>query len=140
VRALVQRVSSASVSVDGETGAAIGRGLLVLRGVRRGDDRAAAERVVRKLLALRVFEDGDGRMNLSAADAGAAFLCVSNFTLYGDVRKGNRPSFVEAAPPEEAEPLYEAVRDGLGASGGRFGARMAVELVNDGPVTLVVES
>jgi D-tyrosyl-tRNA(Tyr) deacylase len=140
VRALVQRVSSASVSVDGETVAAIGPGLLVLLGVRRGDDRAAAERVVRKLLALRVFEDGDGRMNLSAAGAGAAFLCVSNFTLYGDVRKGNRPSFVEAAPPEEAEPLYEAVRDGLGASGGRFGARMAVELVNDGPVTLVVES
>jgi D-tyrosyl-tRNA(Tyr) deacylase len=140
VRALVQRVSSASVVVDGETLAAIGPGLLVLLGVRRGDDREAAERIVRKLLALRVFEDGDGRMNLSAADAAAEFLCVSNFTLYGDARRGNRPSFVDAAAPEEAEPLYEAVRDGLGARGGRFGARMAVELVNDGPVTLLVES
>jgi D-tyrosyl-tRNA(Tyr) deacylase len=140
VRALVQRVSSASVVVDGETLAAIGPGLLVLLGVRRGDDREAAERIVRKLLALRVFEDDDGRMNLSAADAAAEFLCVSNFTLYGDARRGNRPSFVDAAAPEEAEPLYEAVRDGLGARGGRFGARMAVELVNDGPVTLLVES
>jgi D-aminoacyl-tRNA deacylase len=140
MRAVVQRVSSASVAVDGEVVAAIGPGLLVLLGVRRGDDRDAAERLVRKLLALRVFEDDRGRMNVSAADAGAEFLCVSNFTLYGDVRKGNRPSFVDAAPPEDAEPLYELVRDGLGARGGRFGARMAVELVNDGPVTLIVES
>jgi D-tyrosyl-tRNA(Tyr) deacylase len=140
MRAVVQRVSSASVTVEGETVAAIGRGLVVLLGVRRGDDRACAERLVRKLHALRVFEDDAGRMNLAAADAGAEFLCVSNFTLYGDARKGNRPSFVEAAPPEEAEPLYELVRDGLGAQGGRFGARMAVELVNDGPVTLVLES
>ena len=136
----MQRVSSASVSVDGETVAEIGPGLLVLLGVRRGDDRDAAERIVRKLLALRVFEDGDGKMNLAAADAGAEFLCVSNFTLYGDTRKGNRPSFVDAAPPEDAEPLYELVRDGLGARGGRFGARMSVALVNDGPVTLLVES
>ena len=140
MRALVQRVSSASVAIDGETVAAIGPGLLVLLGVRSGDDRAAAERIVRKLLALRVFEDGDGRMNLSVAQAGGELLCVSNFTLYGDARKGNRPSFVEAAPPDEAEPLYELVRDGLGAQGGRFGARMSVELVNDGPVTLLVES
>jgi D-tyrosyl-tRNA(Tyr) deacylase len=135
----VQRVSSASVSVDGEVVGSIGPGLVVLLGVRSGDDEAAAERIVRKLLALRVFEDADGRMNVSAADAGAEFLCVSNFTLYGDVRKGNRPSFIDAAPPEEAEPLYERVREGLGAQGGRFGARMAVELVNDGPVTLLVE-
>jgi D-tyrosyl-tRNA(Tyr) deacylase len=140
MRALVQRVSSASVAIDDETVAAIGPGLVVLLGVRRGDDRAAAERIVRKLLALRVFEDGAGRMNLAARDVGAEFLCVSNFTLYGDARKGNRPSFVEAAPPEDAEPLYELVRDGLGAAGGRFGARMAVALVNDGPVTLLVES
>jgi D-aminoacyl-tRNA deacylase len=140
VRALVQRVSSASVAIDGETVATIGPGLLVLLGVRRGDDRAAAERIVRKLLALRVFEDGDGRMNLSVAQAGGELLCVSNFTLYGDARKGNRPSFVDAAPPDEAEPLYELVRDGLGARGGRFGARMSVQLVNDGPVTLLVES
>jgi D-tyrosyl-tRNA(Tyr) deacylase len=140
VRALVQRVSSASVAVDGETVAQIGTGLLVLLGIARDDDRAAADRIVRKLLALRVFEDGGGRLNLAAADAGGEFLCVSNFTLYGDVSKGNRPSFVQAAPPEQAEPLYEAVREGLGASGGRFGARMAVRLVNDGPVTLLVES
>ncbi|TML35028.1 MAG: D-tyrosyl-tRNA(Tyr) deacylase [Actinobacteria bacterium] len=140
MRALVQRVSRASVTVDGGEVSSIGRGLVVLLGVHRDDDRESAERTVRKLLALRVFEDGDGKMNLAAADVGAAFLCVSNFTLYGDTRKGNRPSFVEAAPPEVAEPLYEAVREGLGAAGGRFGARMAVELVNDGPVTLLVEA
>jgi D-aminoacyl-tRNA deacylase len=139
LRALVQRVRSASVTADGGEVASIGPGLLVLLGVRRGDDRDSAERVVRKLLALRVFEDGDGKMNLAAADAGAEFLCVSNFTLYGETRRGNRPSFVDAAPPEEAEPLYELVREGLGAQGGRFGARMAVELVNDGPVALLVE-
>ena len=136
----MQRVSSASVAVDGEVVGAIGPGLVVLLGVRNGDDEAAAERIVRKLLALRVFEDGDGRMNISAADAGAEFLCVSNFTLYGDVRRGNRPSFVDAAPPEDAEPLYERVRAGLGARGGRFGARMSVQLVNHGPVTLLLES
>ena len=140
MRALVQRVSRASVTVDGGEVSSIGRGLVVLLGVHRDDDRESAERTVRKLLALRVFEDGDGKMNLAAADVGAEFLCVSNFTLYGDTRKGNRPSFVEAAPPEVAEPLYEAVREGLGAAGGRFGARMAVELVNDGPVTLLVEA
>ena len=139
MRALVQRVSSASVTVDGEAVAAIGPGLLVLLGVRGGDDSDTAERMVRKLLALRVFEDGDGKMNLAAADAGGELLCVSNFTLYADVRKGNRPSFVDAAPPDEAEPLYELVREGLGAQGGRFGARMAVALVNDGPVSLLVE-
>jgi D-tyrosyl-tRNA(Tyr) deacylase len=87
-----------------------------------------------------VFEDADGRMNLSLRDTGGEVLCVSNFTLYGDARKGNRPSFVDAAPPEEAEPLYALVRDGLGAQGGHFGARMAVELINDGPVTLVIET
>jgi D-tyrosyl-tRNA(Tyr) deacylase len=140
MRALVQRVSSASVTVNGERVAAIGRGLLVLVGVHTGDDLQAADKIVRKLAALRVFEDDEGRMNLAAADVGAEFLCVSNFTLYGDVRKGNRPSFVHAAPPEQAEPLYEAVRNGLNAKGGRFGARMAVELVNDGPVTLIVEA
>ena len=140
MRALVQRVSRASVTVDGDEVASIGRGLLVLLGVRRGDDRDAADRIVRKLRALRVFEDAGGRMNTSAADADAEFLCVSNFTLYGDARRGNRPSFVDAAPPEEAEPLYETVREGLGAQGGRFGARMSIELVNDGPVTLLIEA
>jgi D-tyrosyl-tRNA(Tyr) deacylase len=139
VRALVQRVSRASVTVDGERIAAIGPGMLVLLGVRRGDGEAEADRLVRKLLALRIFEDDDGRMNRSVTDAGGDLLCVSQFTLYGDARKGNRPSFVDAAPPEEAEPLYERVRHGLGAQGGRFGARMEVELANDGPVTLVVD-
>jgi D-tyrosyl-tRNA(Tyr) deacylase len=139
VRAVVQRVSQAAVSVDGEELARIGPGLLVLLGVRRGDTADQADKLVRKLLALRVFEDGEGRMNLALADAGGEILCVSNFTLYADTRKGNRPSFVDAAPPEEAEPLYERVREGLGAEGGRFGARMAVELVNDGPVTVIVE-
>jgi D-tyrosyl-tRNA(Tyr) deacylase len=139
VRALVQRVRSASVSVDAERVAAIGPGMLVLLGVRRGDGADEADRIVRKLLALRIFEDAEGRMNLPVGDVGGELLCVSQFTLYGDARKGNRPSFVDAAPPAQAEPLYERVRAGLGAQGGRFGARMAVELVNDGPVTLLLE-
>jgi D-tyrosyl-tRNA(Tyr) deacylase len=140
VRALVQRVSEASVTVDGDEVARIGRGLLVLLGVRRGDGAAEADRIAAKLLALRVFEDGDGKMNLSVRDAGGEVLCVSQFTLYGDTRKGNRPSFVDAALPEEAEPLYERVREALGAQGGVFGARMSVQLVNDGPVTVLLEA
>jgi D-tyrosyl-tRNA(Tyr) deacylase len=140
MRALVQRVSEASVTVDGERVSAIGPGLLVLLGVRTGDTTEEADKLVRKLLALRIFEDDDGRMNRSVEDAGGAILCVSQFTLYGDTRKGNRPSFVDAAPGEDAEPLYERVREGLGAQGGRFGARMAVALVNDGPVTLLLEA
>jgi D-aminoacyl-tRNA deacylase len=139
VRALVQRVSEASVSIDGEELARIGPGLLVLLGVRRGDGVEEADRIAGKLRALRIFEDDEGRMNRSVEDAGGEVLCVSQFTLYGDARKGNRPSFIDAAPPEEAEPLYERVRGALGAEGGRFGARMAVTLVNDGPVTLLVE-
>jgi D-tyrosyl-tRNA(Tyr) deacylase len=133
-------VSRASVNVDGERVAAIGPGLLVLLGVRRGDGPEQADRLARKLLALRIFEDSEGRMNRSVAEAGGELLCVSQFTLYGNARKGNRPSFVDAAPPEQAEPLYERVREALGAQGGSFGARMAVELVNDGPVTLLVET
>jgi D-aminoacyl-tRNA deacylase len=140
VRALVQRVSEASVSVDGEEVARIGPGLLVLLGVRRGDGVEQADRIASKLLALRVFEDAEGKMNLSVADVGGQLLCVSQFTLYGDARKGNRPSFVDAAPPEDAEPLYERVRAATGAQGGVFGARMAVALVNDGPVTLLLEA
>jgi D-aminoacyl-tRNA deacylase len=140
VRALVQRVSGASVTVGGEEVARIGPGLLVLLGVRRGDGPDEADHLARKLLALRVFEDAAGKMNLSARDVGAELLVVSQFTLYGDARRGNRPSFVDAAPPEEAEPLYERVRLALGAEGGVFGARMAVSLVNDGPVTLLLES
>jgi D-aminoacyl-tRNA deacylase len=140
MRALVQRVSRACVSVEGERVSEIGPGLLVLLGVRRGDGEAEADRIVRKLRALRIFEDDEGRMNRSVTDVGGAILCVSQFTLYGDVRRGNRPGFTDAAPPEEAEPLYERVRAGLGAEGGRFGAHMVVELANDGPVTLIVES
>lgn len=140
VRAVVQRVASASVTVEGEEIARIGRGLVVLLGVRGGDTTDDADKLIRKLLALRVFEDADGRMNLALADVQGEVLCVSNFTLYADTRKGNRPSFVDAAPPEEAEPLYERVREGLGARGGRFGARMVIELVNDGPVTLVIDT
>jgi D-tyrosyl-tRNA(Tyr) deacylase len=141
VRAVVQRVSRARVTVDDQTVGEIGRGLLVLLGIRRGDTEEHADKLARKLLALRIFEDDDGRMNRSVTDIQGEVLCVSQFTLYGDARKGNRPSFVDAAPPEEAEPLYERVRAALhDAQGGRFGAHMEVELVNDGPVTLVVEN
>lgn len=139
MRAVVQRVARAAVTVEGETVGSIERGLLVLLGVAEGDDEATADRMAAKLLALRVFEDADGRMNLNAADSGGAFLCVSNFTVYGDARKGNRPSFTQAARPERANALYERVRDALDAQGGAFGAHMQVELVNDGPVTLVVD-
>lgn len=140
MRVVIQRVGSASVTTGDERVAEIGPGLLVLLGIRRGDTEAEAERIVRKVLALRVFDDEDGRMNRSVEDVGGELLCVSQFTLYGDARKGNRPSYVQAAPPEAAEPLYEKVRADLGAQGGRFGARMAVELVNDGPVTILLES
>jgi D-tyrosyl-tRNA(Tyr) deacylase len=140
MRAVVQRVSSASVAVDGEVVASIGLGLLVLLGVRAGDGEAEADKLAAKLEALRVFEDAEGKMNLSVREVDGELLVVSNFTLYGDTRKGNRPSFVDAARPEEAEPLVEHVRAALDAEGGRFGARMAVELVNDGPVTLVIDA
>jgi len=139
VRAVVQRVARAAVRVDGETVAEIGRGLLILLGVAETDDEATADRFADKLAALRVFSDAEGRMNLSAEQVEAQLLCVSNFTVYGDARKGNRPSFTAAAAPETAEHLYERVRERLGAKGGVFGATMEVELVNDGPVTLVVE-
>ncbi len=137
MRALVQRVSRAAVRVDGEVVAEIGPGLLVLLGVTHGDDEAGAVRLARKVRALRVFADADGRMNEPLGDREA--LVVSQFTLYGDARKGNRPSYVAAAPGQIAEPLYEAFRAELGAAGGIFGADMAVELVNDGPVTLLLD-
>ena len=117
----------------------IGPGLLVLLGVAGGDGEEQADRIARRLLALRVFEDADGRMNLNVGQAGGELLCVSQFTLLGDTRKGNRPSFVNAAAAEQAEPLYERVREALGAKGGVFGARMRVSLVNEGPVTMIVE-
>jgi D-aminoacyl-tRNA deacylase len=138
MRALVQRVSSAAVTVDGREIAAIGPGLLVLLGVRHEDDEARAERLAEKVRALRVFDDADGRMNEALGER--EILCVSQFTLYGDTRRGNRPSFVEAARPEQAEPLYELFCERAGAQRGVFGARMAVELVNDGPVTLLLEA
>jgi D-aminoacyl-tRNA deacylase len=140
MRALVQRVAHASVSVDGELVSEIGRGMLVLLGIKVTDTDEDADRIARKLRALRIFEDDDGRMNENVEQAGGQILCVSQFTLYGDTRKGNRPSFVDAAPPEHAEPLYERVLNALQAQGGRFGARMQVELANDGPVTLLVET
>jgi D-aminoacyl-tRNA deacylase len=139
MRALVQRVSQASVSVENREVARIGAGLLVLLGIRRGDGPAEADRLTSKLEKLRVFPDAVGVMNLSVRDAGGEILVVSQFTLYGDARKGNRPSYVDAAPPDEAEPLYERVRRALGAAGGVFGAHMQIALVNDGPVTLLVE-
>ncbi len=137
MRALVQRVSRAAVRVDGETIAAIGPGLLVLAGVTHDDDAAKAERLAAKIRALRIFPDADGRMNEALGDR--EILCVSQFTLYGDARKGNRPAYVGAARPEQAEPLYELLCERLGAARGSFGAHMEVALVNDGPVTLMVE-
>ena len=138
MRALVQRVSSASVRVDGETVGAIGPGMVVLLGVARGDTEADADRLARKLAALRIFDDAEGRMADPVGDRG--ILCVSQFTLYGDVRKGNRPSFTGAAAPADAEPLYERGCERRGAQRGIFGAAMEVELTGDGPVTLLVET
>jgi D-tyrosyl-tRNA(Tyr) deacylase len=140
VRALVQRVSEAAVWVEGEQRARIGPGLLVLLGVKVGDGPEQADRIAGKLRRLRIFEDAEGRMNLSMDQVAGEVLCVSQFTLYGDAGKGNRPSFAGAAAPEQAEPLYERVREALGAQGGVFGARMKVSLVNDGPVTIMLEA
>jgi D-aminoacyl-tRNA deacylase len=137
MRALVQRVSSASVVVDGTTTGAIGEGLLVLLGITHADDEQVCDKLADKVRALRVFPDADGRMNEPLGDRGV--LVVSQFTLYGDTRRGNRPSYVAAAPPEHAEPLYERFRARLGAQGGVFGAHMEVALVNDGPVTVLLE-
>lgn len=138
MRALVQRVSGASVAVDGELISRIGPGMLVLLGVAATDDRDEAEWIARKLRALRIFDDAEGRMNEPLGDR--EVLCVSQFTLLGDVAKGNRPSWGRAAPGDLAKPLYEAVCELLGAERGAFGARMEVDITNDGPVTLLVES
>jgi D-tyrosyl-tRNA(Tyr) deacylase len=147
MRALVQRVSSASVFVDGAITGAIDRGLLVLLGIKNGDTEADAKYLAEKCSALRIFEDEQEKMNLSVRNVGGKILAVSQFTLYGDTRKGNRPSFVEAAPPAIAEPLYNLfvreLRALLGAdtvATGVFRAMMDVHLVNDGPVTLLIES
>jgi D-aminoacyl-tRNA deacylase len=138
VKALVQRVSSASVSVEGEKVSEIGVGLLVLLGISREDTAREADWLADKVRALRIFADEQGRMNEPLGDR--EILCVSQFTLYGNARKGNRPSYVAAAAPEMAEPLYERFCERTGARRGVFGAHMSVALVNDGPVTLVVES
>jgi len=138
MRALVQRVSRAAVTVEGRQTGAIGPGLLVLLGISREDDERAADRLADKVTALRVFDDAEGRMNEPLGER--EVLCVSQFTLYGDTRRGNRPSFVAAAPAEQALPLYERFCRRMRAERGVFGARMAVELVNDGPVTLLLEA
>ena len=145
MRAVVQRVSRARVVVDGSVVSAIEAGLCVLVGVTHGDDQRTAERLATKLVRLRVFPDDEGKMNRSVLDVGGSVLVVSQFTLYGDTAKGNRPSFVAAAPPEEAEPLIDHLVDRLDALGattatGRFRADMAVELVNDGPVTVLLDT
>jgi D-tyrosyl-tRNA(Tyr) deacylase len=138
MRALVQRVTRAAVRVDGATVGSIGAGMLVLLGVAHDDDEAVCDRLADKVAALRIFADDEGRMNEALGEE-RAVLVVSQFTLYGDARKGNRPSYVAAARPEQAEPLYERFADRLGAARGVFGAMMEVELVNDGPVTLMLE-
>jgi D-tyrosyl-tRNA(Tyr) deacylase len=137
MRALVQRVSRAAVDVDGRRVAEIGPGLLVLLGITHDDGEPQADRLADKVRALRVFPDEHGVMNLPLGDR--EVLCVSQFTLYGDTRKGNRPAYVAAARPEHAEPLYDHFCERLGARRGAFGAHMDVELVNDGPVTLLLE-
>ncbi len=134
----MQRVSRAGVRVGGELVSEIGPGLLVLLGVRREDGPADAERLARRVLSLRVFEDAAGNINEPLGDR--EILCVSQFTLYADTRRGNRPSFGEAAPAEQAEPLYELFCERCGAARGRFGAHMEVELTGDGPVTVMLES
>jgi D-tyrosyl-tRNA(Tyr) deacylase len=144
MRLVIQRVSSASVRVEGEIVGAIGRGLLVLAGIERGDDPARVRAAAEKLAGLRIFEDADGKMNLDTAAVGGAFLIVSQFTLAGSIERGRRPSFDRAAPPDEAAPLVDALVEDLRGRGytvatGRFRAHMEVALVNDGPVTLIAD-
>ena len=144
MRVVLQRVSRASVTVDGNTVGTIGAGLVVLVGFTPGDDQGRIDWMADKIVGLRVFRDDDGKMNRSIADIGGSVLVVSQFTLYGNVSKGRRPSFVDAAAPDEAAPLYEAfvaaLRErGVAVETGEFGAVMEVDLVNDGPVTLVIE-
>jgi len=147
MRAVVQRVSSATVTVEGKSVGSIGNGLLILLGIKNGDTQADATYLAEKCSALRIFDDADGKMNRSLKDIGGSVLVVSQFTLYGDARKGNRPSYTDAAPPAIAEPLYEyfvqQMRLLLGAdrvATGMFRAMMDVALVNSGPVTIIIES
>ena len=145
MRAVVQRVTQASVTVDGELLGRIGKGLLILLGVADGDTRELTEKMADKICRLRIFEDENGKTNLSLADVGGELLVISQFTLYADCRKGNRPSFTNAARPETAIPLYEAFiarcrESGLPVETGEFGADMKVDLLNDGPVTLWMDT
>jgi D-aminoacyl-tRNA deacylase len=145
MRAVVQRVAEANVTVDGEIVGQIGRGFLVLLGIAHADGEKEAAWLARKIAGLRIFEDGEGKMNLGLADVDGSVLAVSQFTLYGDARKGRRPSFVDAARPEHAQPLYahfcqELAREGIHVERGVFQAEMKVSLINDGPVTLWLET
>ena len=145
MRAIIQRVSKASVSIDGEIVGEIGRGLVVLLGVKNSDTEADAKYLADKCINLRIFADEQSKFNLSALDVKGEILVVSQFTLYADTRKGRRPSFIEAAPPEISNPLYEKFifylkTNGLKVACGKFGATMSVEIHNDGPVTVIVES
>jgi len=146
MKALIQRVKKSSVSIDGKQKAIIGQGLLILLGITDTDTHAAADWLASKLAQLRVFSDSEGKMNLSLLDFGGEALVVSQFTLYGDARKGNRPSYIQAARPEKAEPLYEYFvaelqkRLSTPVQTGVFGADMQVSLINDGPVTIMIES
>ena len=145
MRVVVQRVSSAGVVVEGETVGSIGHGLLLLCGIHGSDTAAELKWMAEKVVNLRIFEDDQGKMNLSVLDVGGGVLAVSQFTLYGDCRKGRRPSFIEAAPPEQAEPLYETfvacLRNlGFVVETGVFRTMMQVELVNDGPVTILLDT
>ncbi|MEW6183947.1 MAG: D-aminoacyl-tRNA deacylase [Bacillota bacterium] len=145
MRAVVQRVARGAVYVDRQTLSSVGHGLVVLLGVKKSDTAADARYLAEKIANLRIFEDHDGKLNRSVLDVGGAVLVVSQFTLYADCRRGRRPSFTEAAPPAQAEPLYRKFIDELGARGavtaeGRFQAHMIVEIANEGPVTIVLES
>jgi D-tyrosyl-tRNA(Tyr) deacylase len=145
MRALLQRVSHASVTVDKQVVGHIEQGLLILLGVGHGDDETTVKTLVDKIVNLRIFEDGEGKMNRSVLDIGGQILVVSQFTLYADIRKGRRPSFIRAAPPALAEPLVERFKDAIAAhdiavAGGVFGADMQVSLINDGPVTIWMDS
>lgn len=144
MRIVIQRVSQASVKIDGELVGEIGRGMMILLGIKNGDTEAEADFLADKCLALRIFYDENDKMNLSIDDIGGEFLVVSQFTLYGDARKGRRPSYIDAAPQPVSEPLYEYFVNRLKASGkkvatGRFGADMKVSLINDGPVTIIID-
>lgn len=146
MRIVIQRCSRAEVRIDGETVGQIGTGFLLLVGITHGDTKQEAEYLAKKVANMRIFNDAEGKMNLSLAEVGGAILSISQFTLYGNAHKGNRPSFIKAAPPEVAEPLYAyfntLLRElyGLTVETGRFGADMKVDFVNDGPVTILLDS